>query len=108
LPGRYWESSYKTDVKSRAKDSVNEKVDSVKSEVTGAKDNLLGTVSDEAGSVGDSVSAAAGTVSDRASGAAGTISNAEPSGQDVKQASRVEAIARARLQAKGAAADPYS
>jgi hypothetical protein len=81
-------SSCKTDVESRAKDSVNQKVDSVKSKVTGANDSLLGTVSDKAGSVGNSVSAAAGTVSDRASGAAGTVSDATPIAQDVRQAAR--------------------
>jgi len=41
--------AYKADVKSRAKDSVNEKVDSLKSKVTGAKD----TVADAAPSGGD-------------------------------------------------------
>src|SRR5947209_6705880 len=41
--------AYKADVKTRAKENVNSKVDSVKSVFTGAKDS----VSDAAGSVGD-------------------------------------------------------
>src|SRR5437588_223661 len=38
--------AYKSDVKSRAKDSVNEKVDSVKERLVGAKDSVTGTVSE--------------------------------------------------------------
>jgi ElaB/YqjD/DUF883 family membrane-anchored ribosome-binding protein len=37
--------AYKADVKTRAKESVSEKVDSLKSKVTGAKDSVTGTVS---------------------------------------------------------------
>ena len=38
--------AYKGDVKSRAKDSVNDKVQTVKEKVVGAKDSVSGTVSE--------------------------------------------------------------
>ena len=54
--------AYKTDVKSRAKDSVNEKVDNLKSKVTGARDSVTG--------------------------AASSVSDAAPGTEDVKHAAR--------------------
>ena len=54
--------AYKADVKSRAKDSVNEKVDNLKSKVTGARDSVTG--------------------------AAGSVSDAAPGTEDVKHVAR--------------------
>ena len=45
--------AYKSDVKSRAKDSVNEKVDTVKEKVVGVKDSVTGKASDVDGTVSD-------------------------------------------------------
>ena len=45
--------AYKSDVKSRAKDSVNEKVDNVKEKVVGVKDSVTGKASDVGGTVSD-------------------------------------------------------
>jgi gas vesicle protein len=58
---------YKADVKSRAKENVQDKVDSVKERITGVAHSVTGTVSDTSSSM-------AGTVSDRT-----------PDGQQVKQ-----------------------
>jgi len=65
---------YKADVKTRTKENVQGKVDSVKEKITGAT-----------GTVTDKVSGATGTVSDKVSGATGTVSDRTPSGQEVKQ-----------------------
>ncbi len=45
--------AYKADVKSRAKESVSDKVDSVKEKITGAKDSVVGTASGAKDSVSD-------------------------------------------------------
>ena len=45
--------AYKADVKTRAKESVSEKVDTLKSKVTGAKDSVSDTVSGAKDSVSD-------------------------------------------------------
>src|SRR3954453_10238256 len=66
--------AYKADVKSRAKESVSDKVDSLKSKVTGAKD-----------SVTESVMGAKDNVTGTVGGATGRVSDATPSGQDVKR-----------------------
>jgi len=68
---------YKADVKARAKESVSDKVDSIKEKVVGAKDSVTESV------VGakDSVT---GTVGD----ASGRVSDATPSAQDVKRGAR--------------------
>ena len=58
--------AYKADVKTRAKENVSGKVDSVKSVFTGAKESVSGSVGNAAGTVGD----------------------ATPSAGDVKQAAR--------------------
>ena len=50
--------AYKADVKSRAKESVNEKVDSLKSKVTGAKDSVTDTVAGAKDSVSDATPSA--------------------------------------------------
>jgi len=65
---------YKADVKSRAKESVTDKVDSLKSKVVGAKD-----------SVTESVVGAKDNVTGTVGGATGRVSEATPSGQDVKR-----------------------
>jgi len=44
---------YKADVKSRAKENVQDKVDSVKEKITGVASTVTGTVSDQAGTVSD-------------------------------------------------------
>jgi hypothetical protein len=62
--------AYKADVKSRAKESVSEKVENVKEKITGAKDSVTESVTGAKDSV-------AGTVSDRT-----------PDAQQVKQGAR--------------------
>ncbi|HEY8581602.1 MAG TPA: hypothetical protein VIL49_01600 [Capillimicrobium sp.] len=57
---------YKADVKSRAKENVQGKVDSVKEKITGAKDSVVGS----------------------AQSAGGTVSDATPDAQQVKQQAR--------------------
>lgn len=47
---------YKADVKSRAKENVQDKVDSVKERITGVASTVTGTVSDKTSSVTDTVS----------------------------------------------------
>jgi Protein of unknown function (DUF3618) len=54
--------AYKADVKTRAKESVSDKVDSVKEKITGAKDSVTG--------------------------AKDSVSDSTPSGQDVKQGAK--------------------
>lgn len=62
--------AYKADVKTRAKESVSDKVSSVKEKVVGAKDSV-------SGSVGGAKESVSGTVSDRT-----------PDGEQVKQQAR--------------------
>jgi len=50
--------AYKADVKTRAKESVNEKVDTLKSKVTGAKDSVSDAVTGAKDSVGDATPSA--------------------------------------------------
>lgn len=64
---------YKADVKSRAKENVQERVDSVKDRISG----IAGTVTDTASDAVDSVSGTAGSLSDRA-----------PDGQQLKAQGR--------------------
>src|SRR3712207_5333389 len=80
--------AYKADVKSRAKDSVNEKVDTVKSKITGVKDSVTGGVSSATSSVTGGVSSATSSVTGSVSDAAGTVSERTPSAGDVKQGAR--------------------
>jgi len=56
---------YKADVKSRAKENVQDKVDSVKEKITGVASTVTGTVSEKKDAVAGTVSDKAGTVSDR-------------------------------------------
>lgn len=69
--------AYKADVKTRAKESVSDKVSSVKEKVVGAKDSV-------SGSVGGAKESVSGTVSDRT-----------PDGEQVKQqAKRAAGVAQ--------------
>jgi gas vesicle protein len=69
--------SYKADVKTRAKESVTGKVDSV-------KDKL----SDTASSVQEKIAGTGATVSDRVGGAASAVGERTPSGEEVKQGAK--------------------
>ena len=86
---------YKADVKSRAKESIQEKKDSAKESIVGAgqsvKDRLVGAGE----AVSDRVSGAGGAVSDRVSSAGGTITDATPDAEQVKhQARRAKGLAQ--------------
>jgi gas vesicle protein len=69
---------YKADVKSRAKENVQDKVDSVKDRITGAAQTVTGTVSEK-------TSAVTGTVADKKDAVTGTVSDRTPDAAQVKQ-----------------------
>jgi len=56
---------YKADVKSRAKESIQEKKDSAKESIVGATQNVKEKIVGAGSSVGDSVSSVGGSVSDK-------------------------------------------
>jgi gas vesicle protein len=79
---------YKADVKSRAKESLQDKRDSAKESIVGATQSVKDKIVGAGETVGDRVSSAGGSVSDRVSSAGGTVSDATPDAQQVKQQAR--------------------
>jgi hypothetical protein len=69
---------YKADVKSRAKETIVEKKDSLVGSIKGAKDSIVGTVAGTKENV-------AGSMSDMKGSTMSTVSDRTPSTQDMKQ-----------------------
>jgi len=86
---------YKADVKSRAKESIQEKKDSAKESIVGAGQSVKDKIVGAGEAVSDRVGGAGGAVGDRVSSAGGTISDATPDAEQVKyQAKRAVGIAQ--------------
>jgi len=83
--------SYKTDVRARAGDYVDDKKQSVKSKLTSAKEAVMGVgsnVKDTAGSVGSSMGSAADTARGSMGSAMDSVGSAMPDRQAVAQRAR--------------------
>ena len=86
---------YKADVKSRAKESIQEKKDSAKESIVGAGQSVKDKIVGAGEAVSDRVGGAGGAVGDRVSSAGGTISDATPDAEQVKyQAKRAVGVAQ--------------
>jgi gas vesicle protein len=86
---------YKADVKSRAKESIQEKKDSAKESIVGATQSVKEKIVGAGSSVSDSVSSVGDRVTGTASSVGGTVGDKTPDAEQVKyQARRAVGVAQ--------------